>query len=85
MESEKPTIDEATPQEDKSLREKIAGLGQKIIGEAELIGGILSADPNIAGEGEFNLEVGDLRQEVAEELEKSDAPNRGADREHPEE
>jgi len=41
-----------------------------------LIGGILSADPNIAGEGEFNLEVGDLRQDIAEELEKSEAPDR---------
>lgn len=67
---------ESKPAEETTLKEKIAGLGQKIIGEAELIGGILSADPNIAGEGEFNLEVGDLRQDIAEELDKSDAPAR---------
>ncbi|MEW6362518.1 MAG: hypothetical protein ACK42A_04830 [Pyrinomonadaceae bacterium] len=67
---------ESKPSEETTLKEKIAGLGQKIIGEAELIGGILSADPNIAGEGEFNLEVGDLRQDIAEELEKSEAPDR---------
>lgn len=59
--------------EQENLKEKLAGIGQKIIGEAELIGGILSADPITAGEGEFNLEVGELRQEVAEELEKTDS------------
>lgn len=68
---EEKEIEAAEPEQ---LKEKLAGIGQKIIGEAELIGGILSADPNIAGEGEFNLEVGELRQEVAEELEKTDAP-----------
>lgn len=56
------------------LAEKISGLGQKIIGEVEMIGGILTADPNTAAEGEFNLEVGDLRGEIEEELEAGKGP-----------
>lgn len=55
--------------EHHGLKDKISGLGQKIIGEVEIIGGILTADPNTAAEGEFNLEVGELREEVEEDLE----------------
>lgn len=55
-----------------TLKDKITGLGQKIIGEVEMLGGILTGDPNTAAEGEFNLEVGDLREEVEEDLEGSD-------------
>ena len=53
----------------------ISGIAQKIIGEVELLGGILTGDPNTAAEGEFNLEVGDLREEVEEDLEDADASN----------
>lgn len=53
----------------------ISGIAQKIIGEVELIGGILTGDPNTAAEGEFNLEVGDLREEVEEDLEDADVSN----------
>jgi uncharacterized protein YjbJ (UPF0337 family) len=61
--------------EDKEdgLSEKISGLGQKIIGEIETIGGVLTGDPNTQAEGEFNVEVGDIR----ENLEDSDDLNRG--------
>jgi len=52
------------------LADKITGLGQKIIGEIESIGGILTGDPVTAAEGEFNVEVGDVREEVEEDLEK---------------
>lgn len=61
--------------ETHSLKEKIGGLGQKIIGGIEEIGGILTGDPNTAAEGEFNVEVGDLREEIEEDLEKSKAPD----------
>lgn len=59
------------PEEDENagLREKISGLGQKIIGEIETIGGILTADPMTEAEGEFNLEVGTLREEMEDRLE----------------
>jgi uncharacterized protein YjbJ (UPF0337 family) len=62
--------------EEHSLKEKISGLGQKIIGEVEMIGGILTADPNTAAEGEFNLEVGEIREELQEDLESSKPPHR---------
>ncbi len=51
------------------IADRITGLGQKIIGEIETIGGILTADPNTAAEGEFNLEVGELREEIEEDIE----------------
>lgn len=54
------------------IAENITGLGQKIIGGIEEIGGILTGDPNTAAEGEFNLEVGDVREEVEEDLEESE-------------
>jgi len=52
------------------LADNITGLGQKIIGGIEEIGGILTGDPNTAAEGEFNVEVGDVREEVEEDLEE---------------
>lgn len=61
------------PETEHGLADKISGLGQKIIGEVEMIGGILTGDPNTAAEGEFNLEVGDLREDIEEEIESDDA------------
>lgn len=57
------------------LKEKISGLGQKIIGEIETIGGVLTADPNTQAEGEFNVEVGDIREDLeeTEELDREHA------------
>ncbi len=46
------------------LKEKISGLGQKIIGEIEEVGGVLTGDPMTRAEGEFNVEVGELRDEI---------------------
>jgi hypothetical protein len=54
--------------EHHGLAESISGLGQKVIGEIESIGGILTGDPNTAAEGEFNVEVGELREETEEDL-----------------
>jgi uncharacterized protein YjbJ (UPF0337 family) len=48
------------------FKEKISGLGQKVIGEIETIGGVLTGDPNTQAEGEFNVEVGDIREELEE-------------------
>ena len=56
------------------MKEKIGGLGQKIIGEIETIGGVLTGDPNTQAEGEFNVEVGDIREELegAQEADKDE-------------
>lgn len=62
-------------EEKHGIKDKIGGLGQKIIGGIEEIGGILTGDPNTAAEGEFNVEVGDLREEIEEDLESSKAPD----------
>ena len=57
------------PEHEKGgLKEKISGLGQKIIGEIETIGGVLTGDPNTQAEGEFNVEVGTVREHLAEDL-----------------
>lgn len=54
--------------DDTSLKDRITGTGQKIIGQIETIGGVLTGDPNTQAEGEFNVEVGTVREEIEEEL-----------------
>ncbi len=54
------------------IADRITGMGQKIIGEIEAIGGILTGDPITAAEGEFNVEVGELRDETEEDLEEGE-------------
>lgn len=53
------------------LADKISGLGQKIIGEIETIGGVLTGDPITQAEGEYNAEVGDVREDLEEDLAES--------------
>ncbi len=53
------------------LADRISGLGQKILGEIETIGGVLTGDPITQAEGEFNVEVGEVREEMEEDLEES--------------
>ena len=65
--------------EKPGLADKISGLGQKIIGEIETIGGVLTGDPITQAEGEYNAEVGDVREDLEEdqeELEGLDAAKR---------
>lgn len=57
---------------EKGLGGKISGAAQFIIGEIETIGGVLTADPVTQAEGELNVEVGALREELEEDLEKSE-------------
>ncbi len=54
------------------LAESISGLGQKIIGELETFGGILTGDPITQADGEYNVEVGDMRQDLEDELEENE-------------
>jgi len=51
-------------QEQSGLKDKLTGLGQVIIGEVETIGGVLTGDPITQAEGEFNVEVGTVREEL---------------------
>ena len=58
------------------LADNVSGLGQKIIGKIETIGGVLTGDPITQAEGEYNVEVGDLREEIEEDLEESRSHHR---------
>ncbi|MEO7672516.1 MAG: hypothetical protein ABIU09_00385 [Pyrinomonadaceae bacterium] len=64
--------DQEDNQEKSGLAENITGLGQKILGEIETFGGILTGDPITQAEGEYNVEVGDVRQDLEEELEEDE-------------
>lgn len=63
--------------EKHGIKERVSGTAQVIIGEIETIGGVLTADPVTQAEGEFNVEVGTVREaaedvlEAAEEIDKS--------------
>jgi uncharacterized protein YjbJ (UPF0337 family) len=65
-------MSEPEEKEHHGLADKVSGLGQKIIGTIENIGGVLTGDPNTQAEGEFNAEVGDVREEIEEDLEDAE-------------
>jgi len=50
---------------------KISGFGQKILGTIENIGGVLTGDPITQAEGEYNAEVGDVRENLEDDLENN--------------
>ena len=58
--------------DEHGLADKIPGVGQKIIGEIELIGGALTGDPTTVAEGELNLEIGDVREELDDEMDETE-------------
>jgi hypothetical protein len=49
--------------EESHAEENLLGVGQRIIGNLEAIGGVLTGDPVTIAEGEFNTEAGTVRQE----------------------
>ncbi|HRI04456.1 MAG TPA: hypothetical protein PLL77_12000 [Pyrinomonadaceae bacterium] len=53
--------------EKHGLKDSITGFGQKIIGEIESLAGVINADPLAQAEGEFNVEVGEIREELEED------------------
>ncbi|MBX3299917.1 MAG: hypothetical protein KF736_10700 [Acidobacteria bacterium] len=57
--------------EHHGLKDKITGLGQKIIGEIEEIGGALTGDPTTIAEGELNVEVGEIRESIEDAAEEN--------------
>ena len=63
------------------LKDHISGLGQKIIGEIEEFGGVLTGDPTTRAEGEFNVEMGDIREDLEGQVDEdaeSEPPARPA-------
>jgi len=63
------TQDEGEQDQKHGLKESITGLGQKIIGEIEALAGVINADPLAQAEGEFNVEVGTVREELEDSAE----------------
>jgi len=61
------------------LKDRISGTAQYIIGEIETIGGVLTGDPLTQAEGEFNVEVGSVRDEIEDELENDELNRRDAE------
>jgi uncharacterized protein YjbJ (UPF0337 family) len=64
--------DKTTEETDESDDGKLSGFSQYIVGELETIGGVLTGDPLTQAEGEFNVEVGSVRDEIGDDLEKAD-------------
>ncbi len=60
--------------DESGLADNVTGLGQKIIGKIETIGGVLTGDPITQAEGEYNVEVGDVREDLEDDLENSEPP-----------
>lgn len=58
---------------DDKTKGKLSGFSQFVVGELETIGGVLTGDPLAQAEGEFNVEVGSVREEMEEELEEGEA------------
>ena len=69
--------DQITDDEQKhGIVEKIGGLGQAIIGEIETLAGVINADPLAQAEGEYNVEVGTIRDGLEADLaEKGEEEN----------
>ena len=53
------------------LKESITGFGQKVIGEIESLAGVINADPLAQAEGEFNVEVGTVREGLEDNEDRS--------------
>ena len=51
-------------EKDHPIKSRITGLGQKIIGEIESLAGVVNADTLAQEEGEFNVEVGTVREDL---------------------
>ena len=55
---------------------KLSGFSQFIVGELETIGGVLTGDPLTQAEGEFNVEVGSVREDIEDDLEAGETDQR---------
>lgn len=55
-------------QEEDLAKENLKGAGQRILGNLEIIGGIITGDPVTTAEGEFNDSVGKAHQDNARVL-----------------
>jgi hypothetical protein len=71
-ETEKQIEDEELSEVDPE-EESLTATGQILLGEIEKAGGILTGNPQAQAEGDYNIRIGNLRKETAEELIDSDS------------
>lgn len=80
VEVRKMAENEGEKDQKHGLKEAITGFGQKIIGEIETLAGVVNADPLAQAEGEFNVEVGTIREDLEEKgVEKEKNDDAGSD------
>ncbi len=48
--------------------ENVESVGQMILGQIQMIGGVLTGDPITQAEGDYNVEAGSLHQDVNKHL-----------------
>jgi len=65
------TENDGEDEKKSNVKNRISGFGQKIIGEIESLAGVVNADPLAQAEGEFNVEVGSVREGIEEDFEDS--------------
>jgi hypothetical protein len=70
-----------TEESNEETEGKLSGFSQFIVGELETIGGVLTGDPLTQAEGEFNVEVGSVREEAEDELEEGETKSSDSDSE----
>lgn len=56
-------------EDETATEENLKGIGQEILGDLEIIGGMLTGNPGAIAEGKFNAGVGEIHQESSEVLE----------------
>jgi uncharacterized protein YjbJ (UPF0337 family) len=52
--------------------DSMSGFSQFIVGELETIGGVLTGDPMTQAEGEFNVEVGTVREHLEDDADNDE-------------
>ncbi len=67
------TENEGENDQKHSLKDSITGFGQVLIGEIESLAGVVNADPLAQAEGEFNVEVGTVREGLEEDMAEEDS------------
>ncbi len=65
---------DAINESSEAATENLLGVGQRILGNLESIGGVLTGDPATNYEGAFNANVGTLHQESSHVLNDDDQP-----------
>ena len=68
MTEEKDEILHPQEEAENLTTENLKGAGQRILGNLEMIGGIITGDPFTTAEGEFNDDVGKVHQDSAQAL-----------------